>query len=205
MRNLWKTGLCTLALLTLAIGCNDNHPGNNVSQSQETKIPADNSAHDEVVIAVANIHPSQAATTQPAMSQITGQVVFTSTDEGVKVVAELHGFKPGSTHGFHIHENGDLSAPNLSSAGGHFNPDKHQHGGPRSAAAHAGDLGNIVADAQGNAHLEITLHGLTLTKGPRGLIDRSVIVHADADDLKTDPAGNAGPRIAGGVIELRGS
>ncbi|MCC6424844.1 MAG: superoxide dismutase family protein [Phycisphaerales bacterium] len=163
------------------------------------------SVQPKAITAVAKIAPSQAASTRPVLNGVNGLVTFTAVDGGVRVVAELHGLKPDSHHGFHIHEKGDLSAPDLSSAGGHFNPDQHHHGGPGSAAAHAGDLGNITADAKGDAHLETTLSGVTLEVGPRGLVGRSVIVHADADDLKTDPAGNAGPRIAGGVIELTDS
>lgn len=204
MKNLWTLGLCAAASLALSFGCNDNSPNNNASRPQGTAAQAQSPTQNKGTTAVAKIMPSQAATTRPTASHVMGTVMFTAVDGGVMVVADLQGLKPDSNHGFHIHEKGDLSAPDLSSAGGHFNPDHHHHGGPHSAASHAGDLGNITADAQGNAHLEIMLHDVTLETGPRGLIGRSVIVHADPDDLKTDPAGNAGPRIAGGVIELQG-
>ena len=201
----WKTGCCMVAVLALSAGCNDNQRNADPIQPRETAAQMENQSTPKAITAVAKIMPSRAATTRPSASHVTGTVTFTAVDGGVMVVADLQGLKPDSHHGFHIHEKGDLSAPDLSSAGGHFNPDQHHHGGPHSAASHAGDLGNITADGQGNAHLEITLHNVTLETGPRGLIGRSVIVHADPDDLKTDPAGNAGPRIAGGVIELQGS
>lgn len=203
MRISWKVSLCTMAALALSFGCNENPT--TPSPSHETPMRADSSAQTKEIIAVAMIHPSQAATTRPTLGEVTGTVVFTAVGDGVKVIADLRGLTPNSEHGFHIHEKGDLSAPDQSSAGGHFNPDHHHHGGPDSAAAHAGDLGNITADAQGNAHLEITLNNVTLDHGPRGIIGRSVIVHEKTDDLKTDPAGNAGARIAGGIIELQGN
>jgi Cu-Zn family superoxide dismutase len=153
--------------------------------------------------AVARISPSRAATTQPANNNVTGTVTFMPTNDGVKVAINLNGFAPNSTHGFHIHEKGDLSDPALMSAGGHFNPEGHKHGGPQSAMAHAGDLGNVTADANGNVNTEMTVRGLTLDNGRTGIVGRSVLVHGGADDLKTDPAGNSGPRIAGGVIEMK--
>jgi Cu-Zn family superoxide dismutase len=148
--------------------------------------------------AVAMIKPAQAAATQPSNKNVMGDVSFTSMDNGVKVVAHLSGLSPGK-HGFHIHESGDLSDPALKSAGAHFNPAHTHHGGPDTPEHHAGDIGNITADAQGNAHLEIMLMNVKLDE----LVGKSVIVHAGVDDLKTDPAGNSGGRVAGGVIEMR--
>lgn len=157
----------------------------------------------ETRTAVANIAPSEAATTQPTNNDVTGTVTFTQADDGgVHIVADLSGLEPNTEHGFHIHEKGDLSAPDLTSAGGHFNPEGHHHGAPKSGA-HAGDLGNVKADASGNAHKEMTVDNITLGDGPNSIIGRAVIVHGKADDLKSDPAGNAGPRIAGGVIEMK--
>jgi flagellar hook-basal body protein len=81
---------------------------------------------------------------------VTGLVSFTQMNDGVKVIVRLSGLAPNTTHGFHIHEKGDLSDPALASAGAHFNPKGHKHGGPQSAMAHAGDLGNVTSDANGN-------------------------------------------------------
>jgi Cu-Zn family superoxide dismutase len=115
-------------------------------------------------------------------------------------VADIDGLAPKTTHGFHIHEKGDLSAPDLKSAGGHFNPTKEKHGGPDSAHHHAGDLGNLTADDAGHAHLEGMVMDVSLG-GENSILDRSVIIHAKADDLKSQPAGDSGARIAGGVIK----
>src|SRR5581483_11552588 len=123
---------------------------------------------------------------------VSGEVTFLKVDGGVKVTAQVTGLTPGS-HGFHIHEFGDCSAADFTSAGGHFNPAGVPHAGPKDAQHHAGDLGNIEADASGKATLEWTDPGMTL-EGPGSILGRGVIVHEKADDLKTQPTGNAGSR-----------
>lgn len=133
-------------------------------------------------------------------SSVTGTVSFTEMPEGVHVFAMVSGLTPGP-HGFHVHERGDCSAPDGSSAGGHFDPAGMPHGDPGSAEHHAGDMGNIVADDAGNANYEQILTGVTLGDGPTSIVGRAVIVHADADDMTTQPTGNAGGRVACGVIE----
>ena len=132
-------------------------------------------------------------------SKVTGTVTFTKMGDDVQVVADLQGLSPGK-HGFHIHEKGDCSAPDAASAGGHFNPMHQHHGGPTSAEHHVGDLGNIEADAAGKAHLD--WKGKMNLTGTDSIVGKSVVVHDKEDDLKTDPAGNAGPRVACGVIEI---
>ncbi|MEQ9378623.1 MAG: superoxide dismutase family protein [Imperialibacter sp.] len=134
-------------------------------------------------------------------NQVKGTVTFTETADGVKVVADLTGLEPGK-HGFHIHEFGDCSAPDGTSAGGHFNPDNAPHASLTDANRHAGDMGNIVADASGNAHIEFTDKMLMLS-GEKSIVDKGLIVHKNMDDLKTQPTGNAGPREACGTIVLR--
>jgi Cu-Zn family superoxide dismutase len=131
-------------------------------------------------------------------SQVTGTVTFTQAGNEVQVVADIENLKPGK-HGFHIHEKGDCSAPDAASAGGHFNPTHQHHGGPSTAQHHAGDLGNIEADSSGKAHLD--WKGKLQLSGADSIIGKSVVVHEKEDDLKTDPAGNSGARIACGVIE----
>lgn len=131
-------------------------------------------------------------------SQVAGSVTFTDSGDSVKVVADITGLKPGK-HGFHIHEFGDCSAPDATSAGGHFNPGKHSHGAPDASERHEGDLGNIEADASGKAHLEWTDKMMKLS-GANSILGRAVIVHEKADDLKTQPTGDAGGRLACGVI-----
>jgi Cu-Zn family superoxide dismutase len=130
--------------------------------------------------------------------KITGNVTFTSETDGVRVVAAIDGLTPGK-HGFHIHEKPDLTAPDLSSAGPHWNPGGNHHGGPEAADHHAGDLGNLVADDKGHAHYDVIIKGLTI-EGKTGVIGHSVIIHAKEDDLTSQPAGESGPRIAGGAI-----
>jgi len=154
-------------------------------------------------VAVAQIRPAQAATTRPTMNNVTGTVTFTQLPDGkVKVVADITGLPPNSTHGFHIHEKGDLSAADLSSAGGHYNPEGHPHAGPTQWPRHAGDFGNISSDANGNAHLELTVDNISLGGAKNDVIGKAVIVHAKADDLKSQPTGDAGGRVAGGIIQM---
>jgi superoxide dismutase, Cu-Zn family len=127
--------------------------------------------------------------------QAQGVLLLKQTNDGVQVTGKVSGLEPGE-HGFHIHEFGDLRDPEGKSAGGHFNPDGHKHGGPEDAERHAGDLGNITADAQGVAQVKTLAKGLKL----HFVIGRAMVVHGKADDLKSQPSGDAGPRVAVGVI-----
>lgn len=131
-----------------------------------------------------------------------GTVTFTQQGNQVVVVAKLSGLTPGG-HGFHIHEKGDCSAPDATSAGGHFNPDSKKHGHPQQGEHHAGDLPMLEADANGNASMTTTLSGISLAKGDNNIVGRGVIVHAAPDDFKTQPTGNSGGRVACGVIAAR--
>jgi Cu-Zn family superoxide dismutase len=145
--------------------------------------------------------PSAAqATLKAAKKQkVKGVVHFTQSGDKVKVEAMLEGLKPGP-HGFHIHENGDCSAADFASAGGHFNPAKHEHGAPDAAASHEGDMGNIIADKKGKAKFSMEFPNMKLG-GDGAIVGKALIVHEKPDDLKTQPTGNAGGRIACGVIE----
>ncbi|MBU1011467.1 MAG: superoxide dismutase family protein [Bacteroidetes bacterium] len=133
-------------------------------------------------------------------SGVSGTITFTRTMQGIKVVAELNGLSVGA-HGFHIHEFGDCSAADGTSAGGHFNPEGHEHAGLDAEMNHVGDLGNLVADQNGHAHLEFTTNQIQF-EGTNSIIGRSIIVHAQADDLKSQPTGNAGARVACGTIGI---
>ncbi len=131
-------------------------------------------------------------------NKVSGVVRFTEEGGKVKVVADVEGLTPDAKHAFHIHEFGDATSKDGSSAGGHFNPDGHKHGLPDAAEKHAGDLGNLQADKEGKAHYEITVEGVSVG-GKNSILGRGVIVHAKVDD-GGQPVGNAGARIACGVI-----
>ena len=134
-------------------------------------------------------------------SNAKGTVNFVWQGHDVLVTGNFSGLKPNSEHGFHVHEKGDCSAPDATSAGGHFNPDAKSHGMPSSGSNHAGDMPNIKTDASGNAAYSAKLSGFAVNSGPNGIVGRSVVVHRDPDDYKSQPAGNSGPRIACGLIK----
>jgi Cu-Zn family superoxide dismutase len=133
-------------------------------------------------------------------SQVHGVVTFEKTDNGVKIVADVTGLTPGK-HGFHIHEFGDCSSGDYTSAGPHFMVPGESHGAPTEPNSHKGDLGNLEADANGHAHLELVDSSISLS-GSNSILGRSVIVHEKEDDLKTQPTGNSGTRIACGTIGI---
>ena len=136
-------------------------------------------------------------------SNVRGTVHFHETPRGVHVVATVNGLTPGK-HGFHIHDKGDCSAPDAASAGGHFNPTGMKHGGPRDTERHAGDFGNLTADASGKATFDWIDDRISFD-GPNSIIGKGVIVHEKEDDLKsqTPTPGNAGKRIACGSIQIK--
>ena len=129
-----------------------------------------------------------------------GVVTFVRKGRTTLVNANLSGFKPDSSHGMHIHENGDCSARDAASAGEHFNPTSSDHGGPADPAHHSGDLGNVTADSKGEVYATFEISDGTFGNGPDSIIGRGVIVHAARDDLKSQPAGNSGARVACGLI-----
>ena len=136
-------------------------------------------------------------------SGVNGDLNFEIDNGGVRVTGSFTGLKPGATHAFHIHEFGNCTAADASSAGGHFNPAAAAHGNREAGGEHhAGDIPNQVAGADGVAAVDQRLDGLQIGGGGEmDIIGRGVIVHADADDYTTQPTGNAGGRIACGVIE----
>jgi Cu-Zn family superoxide dismutase len=144
--------------------------------------------------------PTARVVIRPASgSSVSGQLVFVQTGSIVRIRGELSGHSPGPK-GIHIHEKGDCSARDASSAGGHFNPHRLRHGAS-PVGSHAGDLGNVVFDAAGRATVDMRVRGISVSRSAiDGIIGRAVVVHAQPDDLKTDPTGNAGGRVACGVI-----
>ncbi len=136
-------------------------------------------------------------------SAVSGSVEFRQVGALVRAHVELSGLAPGSEHGLHVHDKGDCSAPDASSAGPHFNPGNAPHGRAGTGAHHAGDLPSVVADAKGSVRADLELSGLTLEPGPTSIVGHALVVHRDPDDFTTQPAGNAGPRVACGVIRLK--
>ena len=146
--------------------------------------------------------PGASADLQPTgRNKATGTVHFYQMGNRVRVIARVAGLVPGREHGFHIHEQGDCGDADFKNAGGHFNPTGAAHGAPGDAAHHAGDLGNIEIAADGSGMLSVSTSLLTVAEGPNSVAGRAVILHEKADDLKTQPTGDAGGRIACGVIE----
>jgi len=146
-----------------------------------------------VTKAVCVLYPTQG-------NKVSGTITFTPSDKGVRVVVDIHGLTQGK-HGFHIHECGDCTAADGSSAGGHFNPMGASHGSPMDMSRHMGDMGNIEVDSKGDAHLDYYDTMISLS-GEYSIIGRAIIVHKDEDDMKTQPTGNSGARIACGVIGI---
>jgi len=134
-------------------------------------------------------------------SSTSGTATLTQDAKQVVVRYEITGLKPNGEHGFHVHEKGDCSAADGTSAGGHFNPAGKPHGPYGMTESHAGDMPNLRADASGVARGSFTLEGFTVGGGgPADVLGRSMVVHRDPDDYKSQPAGNSGPRIACGLI-----
>ncbi|MFZ7124718.1 MAG: superoxide dismutase family protein [Desulfobacterales bacterium] len=163
-------------LLTFAAG---------VGVAEQHQVPVDR--------AVAVLHPTEG-------NRAGGKVMFSLEDDGVRVKAEIEGLPPGK-HGFHIHEFGDCTAPDATSAGGHYDPEGHPHAGPDHKNRHMGDLGNLEADESGRAGYD-RVDNLLVLDGPKSIIGHAVIVHADEDDFTSQPTGNAGARLACGVIGI---
>lgn len=128
-------------------------------------------------------------------SGVTGTLELRGEGKGFRVSGKVTGLTPGK-HGFHIHEFGDLRSDDGKSAGGHFNPEGHEHGGPDAEQRHVGDLGNIEADENGEANVDVRVDEAPL----HFVLGRAMVVHAGEDDLKSQPSGDAGARVAVGVI-----
>lgn len=133
-------------------------------------------------------------------NNVSGTVYFKPVRNAVLVTGEVRGLKPNAEHGFHVHEHGDCSSGDGMSAGGHFNPTGQPHGSPHGGMHHAGDLPSLRADASGVARFQFEAPAITVGGGVTNVVGKGVIVHRDPDDFKSQPAGNAGPRLACGVI-----
>ena len=168
----------------------------------ETAAPAAAPAAEPATMPAAKV---AVAELQPlGESGVSGKVTFTQKDGEVQVEAHINGLAPGD-HGFHVHDYGDCSAADGASAGGHVTPAGAHHGALHGEPpSHAGDFGNVTADASGHGMASFTTAKLGLGEGPNSVLGRSVIVHEKADDLTTQPTGASGGRLACGVIRLEG-
>ncbi|MEN5209608.1 superoxide dismutase family protein [Stenotrophomonas terrae] len=175
----------------------DAAPADSITPPAATAPVADPAAPPEMAkpIATAQLQPTKDST-------VAGTINFSLVDGQLRASGDISGLKPDSEHGFHIHEKGDCSAPDGSSAGGHFNPGSSEHGSISTAMHHGGDMPNIKADAQGNAHIDGPVASNVNVGVGDGfdIVGRGLIVHADPDDYKTQPTGNAGARLACAVI-----
>jgi Cu-Zn family superoxide dismutase len=192
--------LCALATLLLLSGCDTRQqtpadatppaatpPGPSEPQTMPQQSPVPASASVQIA-------PTQGQTASGSLS-------LTQSDAGVQISGLIEGLKPEAQFGFHVHEKGDCSAPDASSAGAHFNPEDQPHGDPHGAVHHAGDMINIQSDAQGVAQVDTTVGSISLHSGqPSDAIGKSIVVHEKADDYVSQPAGDSGDRIACGVI-----
>ena len=134
-------------------------------------------------------------------SKAFGEATFEEVDGKVRVIVFAQGLTPDREHGFHIHEAGDCSSGDGMSTKGHFNPHAKPHGAPATSERHAGDRPALKAGKDGRAKVDVTVDLVTVRPGPASVVGRGLIIHADPDDYKTQPTGNAGARIACGVIK----
>lgn len=135
-------------------------------------------------------------------NETAGTVSFVQRGDKVYVSADVRGLKPNVEHGFHVHEKGDCSSGDGMSTGGHFNPDGVAHGHVQPTdTGHAGDMPNLKADGGGNAKTSFEMGKMTVADGKFSIVGKGLIVHRDPDDYKTQPTGNAGPRLACSVIK----
>lgn len=148
--------------------------------------------------------PAATAQLEPTRgNSTTGSLRFEQVGDMVRVSGEVSGLKPGSEHGFHIHEKGDCSSGDGMSTGGHFNPTGAVHGRHGHGAHHTGDLPSLRADGNGVATVKFESRTISLTGGATDIVGRGLIVHASPDDYTTQPTGNAGARLACAVIVRR--
>jgi Cu-Zn family superoxide dismutase len=190
-----KLGLGVVAALLLAACSREQPEGSPRQPDDATAAPAEKTTTTEAAPeAVAQIAPTQGNT-------VTGSLALTPAAEGVRISGAIQGLKPDAEFGFHIHEKGDCSAPDGSSAGAHFNPAQAQHGNPASGAHHAGDMVNIRSNGEGVAQVDTTVAGTALHGDPNAdVMGKAIVVHESPDDYTTQPSGNSGKRVACGVI-----
>lgn len=199
---LFAPALIALAACSPADPVADADPPFDPAARTEAGVPA----AEPVDAAPADVQARAAtATLQPTQGNDTrGELRFEVSDGYIHITGQVTGLEPGSEHGFHVHEFGDCSAPDGTSAGGHFNPDASDHGRAGQGEHHVGDSDNLMANDEGVAEVDRQLHGATLGDGAgTDIVGKGVIVHAGADDYVSQPTGDAGDRLACGVIEIQ--
>lgn len=145
--------------------------------------------------------PSATAKLEPTQgNQVRGTVHFTQVGGELRIKGQVTGLKPSSEHGFHVHEKGDCSSGDGTSAGGHFNPHNTRHGMPMGAEHHTGDLPSLLSDATGTAKIDVKISGPRVGSGADDIVGRGLIVHEKRDDFMSQPTGDAGARVACAVI-----
>jgi Cu-Zn family superoxide dismutase len=180
----WAATLSLSAIAVLGFGCQ----GRTASGTTSAVAKPGSSA------ATAKLEPRSG-------SEARGTAFFTEKDGSVTLVLEVTGLTPGE-HAFHLHEKGDCSAADATSAGGHWNPTSEDHGKWGTHPFHRGDVANLVADATGKATLTFSTPLWSIGGDPsRDVVGHALIVHAKADDFKTQPTGDAGGRVACGVVK----
>ncbi len=185
-----KTFLLMSASLLVVCGCAST-PSTSTRASSTTATSASTARSATVNLASAS------------GSLVSGKVIAMPMGDGVHLRGEVGGLAANSAHGIHVHQNGDCSAADASSAGEHFNPTADPHGKRGSGAHHAGDMDNIVANGNGVATVDMHVMGVTLGGGATNDVGgRALVVHAMADDYRSQPSGNSGARVACGVIRV---
>lgn len=192
-----KLPILLLVALLSAFGCAQNEPAEEMTEEPETEEVMEEPEPAPELRAKATLEGTEG-------SEVGGTVTFTEQDGQVHIVARVDNVQGAGEHGFHIHETGDCSAADFSSAGGHFAPEGNPHGAPTDEAHHAGDLGNITVGDDGTGSLDMMSDMLTVSPGPNTVVGKAVILHEGTDDLESQPSGAAGARIACGVVALAG-
>ena len=183
--------LAAASALALA-ACGTTPSPSSPSSSTTTVVPTTSTAKQAVAVLAS-----------ASGSLVSGSVTLTPMGKGLHLTGEIGGLPANGTHAFHIHEKGDCSAADASSAGPHFNPFNAAHGKAGSGAHHAGDMNNLTANADGVAKVDAHIEGVTLGGGAvNDVAGRALIVHAAPDDYASQPAGNAGARVACGIIKV---
>ncbi|HYX08346.1 MAG TPA: superoxide dismutase family protein [Bacteroidales bacterium] len=194
-----KTGITGILFLGLLFtGCNNQ--GNKTPKTSDETAIEGNMPMEKTIAE----YPTAEAILSPASgSSVNGKVTFTQVGDSVMIVLDATGLAPGK-HAFHLHEKGDCSASDATSAGGHWNPTNMPHGKRGQGQFHKGDIDNIVAGTDSTSHFEMKVSGWTIGgSDTTNILGKAVILHAGADDFTSQPSGAAGARVACGVIEKK--